>query len=120
MREHFIYRYFLSRIAVVQKGKDLLPRCDLCGMNMPERRLIKHERTQRCDRNTQMLWRRRDAAIARRCAEASFSLAGEDEQECIEGVETFKYLVLMMDWSDNDCPVFRRNVGKAPSVDPAR
>ena len=39
-----------------------------------------------------MRWRRRDAAIASRCAEASLSLTGEDKSECIEGVGIFKYL----------------------------
>ena len=68
---------------------------------MPAGRLIKHQRTQRCDSNTQMRWRRRGVAIVRQCAEASSRLTGEDEAEFIEGVDTFKYLVHMLDWSDN-------------------
>ena len=77
MREHFMYRNFFSRIAVLQEGKDPLPRFDLCGMRMPEGQLIKHQRTHRYDRNKQMQWRRRDVAIAIRCVEESFSLAGD-------------------------------------------
>ena len=74
---------------------------------------IVHVRTQRCDRNTQIWWRRRDVAITSQCAEASFSLAGEDEVECIEVVETFKYLGRMLDRLDNYWPAVRRNVRKA-------
>ena len=69
-------------------------------MHMPAGRLIKHHQTQQCDRNTQMWWRRRDVAIASRCAKASFSLTEEDEAECIEEVETLKYLGRMLDRSD--------------------
>ena len=39
-----------------------------------------------------MRWRRRDIAIASRCEDATFSLAGEEDVERIEGVDTFKYL----------------------------
>ena len=58
-----------------------LPCCNLCGMHMTEGRLLKHQRTQRYDRNTQMRWRRRDVAIERRCIEADFILTGEGDAE---------------------------------------
>ena len=48
--------------------------------------------------------------------EAAFSLTGEDDAERIEGVETFKYLGRILDWSDNDCPAVFQNVGKAHLV----
>ena len=101
MREHFMYRHLFSWIAVVQEGRETLPRCDLCGMHIPEGRLRKHQQTQRCDRNTQMQCRRRDVVIVSRCAEASFSLAGEDHAEQIDGMDTFKYLGRILDRSDN-------------------
>ena len=63
LREHFMYRKVFSRIEVVQESKDPLPCCDLCRMHMPEGRLIKHQRTNRRDRNTQMQWWRRDVLI---------------------------------------------------------
>ena len=51
--------------------------------------------------------------IVTQCVEASFRLMGEDELECIEGVETFKYLGRMLDRLDDDWPAVLRNVGKA-------
>ena len=66
-----------SKVAVFQEGKEPLPRCDLCGIHMPVRRLIRHRKTARCNRNTQMRWRRWDVAIAARCLEAKLSLTGE-------------------------------------------
>ena len=59
MREHFMYRHFFLRIMVVQEGKDPLPRCDLYVMHMPEGRMIKHQRIQRCDRKIQMHWQKK-------------------------------------------------------------
>ena len=79
-------------MAVVKEGAEPLTCCDLCGMHMTEGRLIRHRRIARCDKNTQMRWRRRDVAIATRCLEAKSSLTGEEEAERIEGVEVFKYL----------------------------
>ena len=63
MREHFMYRYFFARIAVVQEGREPMIHCDLFVMHMPAGRILKHQRTKRCDRNMQMRWRRKDAAI---------------------------------------------------------
>ena len=51
--------------------------------------------------------------IAIRCAEESFSLTVEYSAECIEEVETFKYLVRMLDRPDGDCPEVRQNSGMA-------
>ena len=85
-----MYRNLFYRIAVVQEGMEPLPRCDLCGMHMPAWRLLKHQQNKWCNRNMQMRWRRGDVTIEIRCVEASFSLTGEDNAECIEGVETFK------------------------------
>ena len=45
-----------------------------------------------------------------------FSLTGEDDAECIEGVENFKYLGKILDRSDDDWPAFIRNVEKACRV----
>ena len=71
-----MHRHFFLWIEVVQEGNEPLPHYNLCGMHMPSGRLIKYQRMQRCDRKTQMLWRRRYVAIAIQCAESSFSLMG--------------------------------------------
>ena len=51
--------------------------------------------------------------IASQCAEAKFRFRGKDEVECIERVETFKYLGRMLDRLDDKWTAVRRNVGKA-------
>ena len=111
-----MYRQFFSQIAVVQKGKETLPRCDLCDMHIPTGRLINYQRTQRCDRNTHMRWRRRNVASTSRYTEASFIPTREDEVEFIDGLDTLKYLGRMLDRSDDNWPAVRRNFGKAPQV----
>ena len=64
LRDHFMYRYFLFRIAVVQEGKEPLPLCDVCGMHIPAGQIIKHQQIKMCGINTQMRWRRREVVIA--------------------------------------------------------
>ena len=60
--------------------------------------------------------RRRDVAIANQYAEASFSLTGEDEAECIEEVGMFKYLGKPLYCSNENWTVVPRNIRKARQV----
>ena len=62
--EHFMFRHFISKVEVVQEGKETLPHCDLSVMHMPAGRLIRQRKTAMCDRNTQMRWRRWDVVIS--------------------------------------------------------
>ena len=63
-----------------------------------------------------MQWRRRDVTITSQCVEAIFSLTGEDEAECIEGVENFKCMGRIIDRSYNIWLVVCRNVSNACQV----
>ena len=111
-----MYRHFLSKVAVVQEGLEPLPHCNLCVIHMPAGQIIRHKRTACSEKNTQMRWHRRDAMIKSMCSEAKFSLTGEEEAEHIEEVEVFKYLVRMLDRSDNDWPSVIHNIRKARQV----
>ena len=42
INEHFMFCHFRSNVAVVQEGKDPLPRCDMRTMHMPAGRLIRN------------------------------------------------------------------------------
>ena len=64
MQENFMYRYACPKVAVLQEGRETLPRCDMCGMHMPAGRMLKHQRTARCFKNTDMRIRHRDLEIA--------------------------------------------------------
>ena len=55
-------------------------------------------------------------AIVDRCSEATFSLTGEDEAECIELVEKFKYLRWLLDRSDNYWPAVLWNIRDVQQV----
>ena len=92
LQEHFVYLHFQSKVAVVQEGEDQFPYCDFCVMHTPLGRLIKHQRTAQCDKNTQIRWRRWDVEITDKYLEDTFSLTSEDAVECIDGLEVFKYL----------------------------
>ena len=55
-------------------------------------------------------------AIASMCSESTFSVKWEDEAELIEGVDVFKYLGRMLEWSDDDWTEFLRNIWKVRQV----
>ena len=120
MVEDALYNlFFIIDVIVIDDDStntEPLPRCDLCGMHVPEGWLIRHRKTACCNKNTQMMWRRRDMAIADRCLEATFSLTGEEDAERIKGVEVFKCLGRILDRSDNNWPSFLRNISKARHV----
>ena len=111
-----MFRHFWSRIAVVQEGKEPLPRCNLCGLHMPALRLIKHLQTTQYYQNMQMRWQRWDVEIAEKYTGATFSLTGEDGAECFEGVDSFKYLGRVLNRLDEDWPAVFRNIWRARQV----
>ena len=59
-----------------------------------------------------MRWRRKDNAIASQYKEATFSLAGEYNADCIGMVASFNYLGKILDRSEDNWPAVLRNVGK--------
>ena len=54
--------------------------------------------------------------ISARCLEATFSLTGEEEAECIEVLNRFKYLVRLLDRSYNEWPEVLCIIRKARQV----
>ena len=83
---------------------------------MPLGRLIKHQRTTHYDKNTQIQCQRREVAIADKCSEATFSLTGKDEAECIDGVEVFKYVGRFLDRLEKNFPEVLLIIRKAHQV----
>ena len=55
-------------------------------------------------------------AIAARCLEETFSLTGKETAERIEGVEVFKYLGRLLNWSVDDWSEVLCNTRKAHYV----
>ena len=52
-------------------------------------------------------------AIADRCSEETFILTWEEETECNDGVEVFKYLRRLLERLDNDWSAVLQNIRKA-------
>ena len=50
LHKNFMYCHVIYKVAIVQEGKEPLPRYDLCRMHMPEGRIIRHRKTARCDK----------------------------------------------------------------------
>ena len=111
-----MFRHFLLKFMVIQKGREPLPRCNMCIMHMPEGRLLKHRRTAFCFRNNEMRIRRREVEVATRCLEMELSLTSEEGEDTIEGVALLKYLGWPMEKSDNAWPAVRTNIRKALQI----
>ena len=54
--------------------------------------------------------------MAARCGEMEFNLDGEEGDERVENVPTFRYLGLPLDQTDDDWPAMWRNIIQARSV----
>ena len=67
----------------MQVGPVTIPRRDQCRVHMPEARILKHRKTDKCNKATEM-------EMAVRCGEIEFSLEGEEEDKTMESVVMFK------------------------------
>ena len=53
LRENFMFQHKKSKVAILQEGPEPLPRCDQCGMHMPEVRIFKHRKFDKCHKATE-------------------------------------------------------------------
>ena len=67
LRDHFMYRHWKSKVDTMQEGPKPLLRCDKFGMRMPEDKIFKHRNTDKCNKETERLFRRRDVEMSVRC-----------------------------------------------------
>ena len=54
--------------------------------------------------------------MSERCGEMEFNLDGEEGDERVENVRTFRYLGRPLDQTDDDWTAVRRNIMRARSV----
>ena len=66
IREHFMYQQWKLEVAIIQEGPEPIPRCDHCGIHMPVARLIKHIRTEICNKAAETRIRYRDVDMLER------------------------------------------------------
>ena len=69
-----MYRHWKSKVAIMQEGPEPQPRCEECGMHIPEARLFKHRQMDKCSKTKERRLWRRDVEMAARCGEMEFSL----------------------------------------------
>ena len=69
---------------------------------MPDGRLVRNSRTERCKLNTRMKLRQRGVEIVAKRVGATFVLIGDDRAYFFVGVESFKYLVRVLHRTDED------------------
>ena len=89
IREHFMLCHWKLKVAILQEGPELLPRCDQCGMYMQAARLFKHRYLDKCHKSTERRIWQRDVEMAARCWEMEFNLDREEGNERLENVPTF-------------------------------
>ena len=67
LREHFMYRHWKSKVAILQELPVPLSQCNNYGIHMPALRMMKNRRTDRCEKSMEMWLRRRGVEMAERC-----------------------------------------------------
>ena len=55
-------------------------------------------------------------AIENKCTEATVILMGEDGEDNIEGVDSFKYMGRLLNWLEYDWPTVLKNIWKPRKV----
>ena len=76
MREHFMFRYWKSKVSIFKEGPEPLPRCYQYEMHMQVARLFKHRKLDNCHKSTKRGLQRRDVEMAETCGEMEFSPEG--------------------------------------------
>ena len=63
-----------------------------------------------------MRWQKRDVQIAEKCTGATFSIMRDDWAEYFEGLDAFKYLWQVLNWTHGDWPAVLRDIRKSRQV----
>ena len=116
LRDQFIFRHCKSKVAILHEGPKLSPRCDQFRMHTQADRLFKHKHLNKCHKSTEIRIRRRDVEMASRCGEIEFNLDGEEVDERVENVPTFRYMGRPLYQTDDDWTAVQRNIMHARSV----
>ena len=77
---------------------------------MQAARLFKHHQLDKCHKLTERRLQQKDVETAARCGEMEFSIYGEEGDERVENVTTFRYLGRLLDQTDDDWPAMRGNI----------
>ena len=74
LRGQFMNIHCNLKVEILQEVPEPLPRCDQCGMHMPEDRLFIHRRSDECNKVMERRLRRRDVEMTVRCGDMEFIL----------------------------------------------
>ena len=83
---------------------------------MSAARIIRHQRTDRCNWATEMQLQRRNVEIAHKEGETKFILYDREEDKFIEWVTQFKHLSNILGEMDSEGPAVHRNIRKTRKV----
>ena len=83
---------------------------------MQASRIFKHYQSEKCNKSTERLLRRRDVEMAAMCGEMELNLDGDKGDERVENVPTLRYLRQPLDQGDDDWPAVQQNIMRTSSV----
>jgi len=97
-----MHRHPNDWVRIMEEGRSPLPKCELCGMQMPfaTLRSASHRTSQTCIEGQTLKEQRRREEIARRTAEQVFTACGTP----LDSVTEFKYLGRLLSCQDKDWP----------------
>ena len=73
-------------MAIVQEGGTPLPWCPICGIHMHMVKMIRNQRTDRCNWVMEIWMQRHNMEISQRAGEMKFSLCDREGNPLLEGV----------------------------------
>jgi Reverse transcriptase (RNA-dependent DNA polymerase) len=110
LRRHFVSRHPHDMVHTTKEG--LLPRCELCHMQVQDPMSLRHVTSQRCKVGAERK-RKRDLELANERAEGiSFSVDGT----ALEQVDGFRYLGRQLVVTGNDWPAVVSNLAKVRAL----
>ena len=83
LQEHFMYRHWKSKVAILKEVPTPLPQCTNCVMHMPYSRLEKHKLTVRCNLSMEIKLQWMDLEFSQRYREMEFSLYVREVYELV-------------------------------------
>ena len=78
LREQLMYHHWKANVDIIQEEVESLPRCNHCGIHMPEARMIKQILTEICNKATKMRIRHMDVDMEESCGQMEFILYGRE------------------------------------------
>ena len=104
------------KVGILQEVPQLLPQCHQCGMHMQAAGIFNHWQSDKCHKLTERQIRLRYVEMVARCGKMEFNINGEEVDERVEILPTFRYMGQPLDQLDDAYQAVRQYIMHARLV----